>query len=373
VLDCRYETGFWRDRWVRVADPASTAVHVVTDPGDLEAETVAWVRRNLVLTRERPFRLVAFRRPGGSRLLFSLAHLAVDGAGVAAVAHVFAAHLYGVARSAPADARRSVAHALDRLRWYHVPTLARDMVEALAQPLRVLGAAKRERHFPTTPGSASSFRHLTIAAADVDRLKARCRDDGGTVNDILIGALARVAAGRSSGGPVAVVYTMDLRRYAATPRLTAANTSSILTVVVPRGSIGDLPTTVKAVAKITGRQRRRLAGPAFVVLPSLLAAGTPHGILRRLVPGIHPLAVDAPLRRGLVFTNVGRIDDGLAAFGDDIEDLRIIGPNIEGVTVPAVVAFGFRGALHLELFAPPGLADEALGELERELRAALEL
>jgi hypothetical protein len=37
------------------------------------------------------------------------------------------------------------------------------------------------------------------------------------------------------------------------------------------------------------------------------------------------------------------------------------------------VAFGFRGELILELFAAPGLAIEALEELEEELREALEL
>ena len=70
-------------------------------------------------------------------------------------------------------------------------------------------------------------------------------------------------------------------------------------------------------------------------------------------------------------TNVGRIDDGVAAFGDAIERVRIVGPNIRGVSVPAIVAYGFRGELHLELFAPPGLGEGALDELERELRDAL--
>jgi NRPS condensation-like uncharacterized protein len=214
---------------------------------------------------------------------------------------------------------------------------------------------------------------MRVGAADVDRIKARCKDKGASVNDALLAALARVAAGRSSGGPLAVMYTMDLRRYAGSPRLTAANTSSILTAIVPRRAISDLASTAGAVAITTGRQRRGLAGPAFLLGPLALAMGAPHAFARSFMRMLTPILVDLPLRRGLIFTNVGRIDDGLAAFGADIESIRVIGPNISGVDVPAVVAFGFRGELHLELFGAPGLAVEALDDLERELRDALEL
>jgi NRPS condensation-like uncharacterized protein len=116
-----------------------------------------------------------------------------------------------------------------------------------------------------------------------------------------------------------------------------------------------------------------LAGPAFILTPLTLAAGSPHAWARQVTRLLHPVLIDLPLRRGLVFTNVGRIDEGLAAFGEDIERIRVVGPNIEGVPVPAVVAFGYRGELHLQLFGAPGLAPEALVELERELSEALEL
>jgi NRPS condensation-like uncharacterized protein len=166
---------------------------------------------------------------------------------------------------------------------------------------------------------------------------------------------------------------MDLRRYAGAARLTAANTSSILSVILPRRAVSDLGSTAEAVAKITRRQRSGLAGPAFLLTPLALGLGMPHAWARRLTRRLHPLLIDLPLSRGLMFTNVGRIDAGLAAFGADIETVRVIGPNVKGITVPAVVAFGFRGELCLELFAAPGLGELALEELEHELREALEL
>jgi NRPS condensation-like uncharacterized protein len=165
---------------------------------------------------------------------------------------------------------------------------------------------------------------------------------------------------------------MDLRRYTSAPRLVAANASSILTVHVPREATGDLPTAAAAVAEITRRHRRGLAGPAFALTALLMGAGAPHAFVRRIVRALHPALVDAPLARGLVVTNVGKLDEGLRAFGSDVEDIRVIGPDIRGVQVPAVVAFGFRGRLHVELYAAPGIAPAALDEFA-ELRAALEL
>lgn len=373
VLGRCYVPGFWRDRWRVVEGPVGDAVHVHGEPNDLEAETDAWARRPIDSARERPLRLVSFARGQGSRLILSITHLAVDGGGVAAVGHVIGSRLYGQSPSAPVDPRRSVASVLEGLRWYHLPVLARDVAATLALPLKTWTAAKRERHFPKGESQQATWRHLTIAKGDLERIKARCRPAGASVNDALIAALARVAAGRSRHGPLAVMYTMDLRRYAGAPRLTAANTSSILSVIVPREAVSSLESTARAVAKITRRQHGGLAGPAFLLTPLALAFGTPHAWARQLTRLLHPVLIDLPLSRGLVFTNVGRIDHGLSAFGEDIERLRIIGPNMHGVAVPAVVAFGYRGELHLELFGAPGLSPQALEELERELLEALEL
>lgn len=372
VFGRAYEPRFWRDRWRPVDGPLPV---FEVDSCDLEAETERWVRTPIDLTQQRPIRVVSLRDGARTRLLFTVMHLAVDGAGAAAVAHVFGSHLHGVPPALPVDQRRSVQSVLERLRWMHLPVLARDVARSLLQPARTFLAAQRERQYPERPahlahGQQPAWRWLVVSEEHLARLKARC---GTSVNDILVAALAHVAATRSTGGPVAVTYTMDLRRYGERPRLSAANTSSILTAIVPRTGIGDLAQTARAVAKITRGHREGLAGPAFLVAPVLLAAGLPHSLARRLTPWIHPVVVDLPLSRGLLVTNVGRIDHGVAAFGDALEDVRIIGPNLRGIRAPGVIAYGFRGELHLELFSPPNLGNPALDELERELREALEL
>jgi NRPS condensation-like uncharacterized protein len=373
VLGRRYEPGFWRDRWIDVDGPVSDAVHVVDEPNDLEAATANWARRAIDSTRERPLRLVLLRRHEGARLIMSITHLSTDGGGAAAVGHVLGSALYGVPTQAPVDPRRTVRSALSGLRWFHLPVLAKDIAAAFAVPMQIFRAAPRERAFAFDSSEEACWRHLTIEREGLERIKAHCKPAQASINDALVAALARVAAARSSHGPLAVMYTMDLRRYAGSARLTAANTSSIMSVLVPREAVGDLAQTARAVARITQRQQRSFAGPAFLLAPSVLAMGAPHAWVRSAVKMLHPILLELPLQRGLIFTNVGKIDHGLTAFGDDVEDVRIIGPNVAGVDVPAVVAFGFRGALHLELFGAPGLAASGLEDLEKELLAALEL
>ncbi|MEB2311821.1 MAG: hypothetical protein OZ921_18130 [Sorangiineae bacterium] len=375
VLGCVYQPRLVRDRWRPSARPIAELVHVVEGELDLERETIAWARRTLALTRERPLRLVSLPRGAGSRVLVTLSHLAVDGAGMAAVGSVLAAALTGSAPIAEIDPRRDLASSLAALRPWHLPALARDAARALATPLAVLRAAPRERGFPTEPGGASHWRHVRLSPDETARLKARASAEGASLNDAIIAALARVTAGRAApgAGALPILYTMDLRRYAGRPRLVAANTSSILTVFVPRRATVSLDASLAAVARVTGAQRRGLAGPATLLVPHLLGLGLPHALARRVTRLLHPVLIGLPLERGMMLTNVGRLDTGLRALGEDLEDVRIIGPNARGVPIPSVVAHGFRGALHLELYAAPGLASAALDDFERELRDALEL
>jgi NRPS condensation-like uncharacterized protein len=372
VMGCRYEPGLLRDRWRPVGEPIGDAVAIVDAPADLEAETDRRTRA-FEHDRERPFRVAQLGRGEGARLVLGVSHLAVDGAGVAAVGHVFVTALTGRAPAVPVDRRRTIASTLEGLRPWHLPALARGVASTLASPVRAALAGPREQAYPSARGPAPRSRHVVVSPDELARLKAKLAASGATINDALVAALARVGAGRSRRGPALVVYTMDLRRYGRGPRLSAANTSSILLALVPRRATGDLASAARAVAGITRKQQRHLAGPAFVLGAYALGAAAPHAIARRMTRLLHPYLVDMPLRRGLLVTNVGRVDAALESFGDDLEDVRMLGPTLAGVPAPAVVAYGFRGSLRLQILSAPGLAPEAAEELEREIREGLEL
>ncbi|MBL9023366.1 MAG: hypothetical protein JNL21_14295 [Myxococcales bacterium] len=371
VLGHRYEPGFWRDRWVWVDEPISTSLTVVDDC-DVEVETERWAHRPIDATRERQIRLVAIRRgPSRTRLILTVLHLAVDGAGFSAVGHVFGARLYGIEPAAPVDSRRDIWRTLDGLGPHHWLAMPLALLRSLKRPLEQRAAAKRQRDLPRDGRDVPASRHVTIDARDLATIRARL-GSGVSINDLLVAALARVSAERSDGEQVNVLYTMDLRRYRRERGLVAANTSGVLSVVVPRRAATDLATAAKAVSALTSRERDLLAGPAFVLGPMLLGAGLPHALSRSLVGLLAPALVETPLERGLLVTNVGRIDEGVRAFADDLESVRIVGPLVSSFPVPILVAYGFRGQLCLSMFAPPGVGAGALAELESDILRALE-
>ena len=369
VLGCLYEPHFFRDQWVPARSPISEMVHVGTGH-DIESETNEWTERSIDPRHERSLRVVLLPKPEGCRLIFSISHWATDGAGMAAAGHVFGAHLYGIRPALPVEPRRDLRRTLDGLKLRHMPVLARDLASSLLQPWRVWSAGPRNRPYPVGPSDKLFSKQIVIEQATLEALQERCGKHV-RVNDLLVAVVGMVSAKRSSYGPISVLYTMDLRRFSRTPRLSVANVSSILTTMVPREATENLVDAVKAVERATKQHRESLAGPAFLLLPMLLTGPAPHGLMRRMLPAIQPILVDLPVSRGFIFTNVGKLDQGLGPWADDIENLRVVGPNIKGMSAPAIVAFGLRGRIHLELIAPPGLGREALDELESELRDVL--
>jgi NRPS condensation-like uncharacterized protein len=369
VLGCIYEAHFFRDQWVPAHAPVSDMVHVGIQT-DLETDTELWTGRWLDPAHERPFRVVLLPKTDGCRLILSLSHLATDGAGMAAIGHVFGAALYGVPPALPVEPRRDIRRTLDGLGLRHLPVFVRDLANSLLQPLRVWSAGPRSRPYPSDTSGKPFSKQIVIEKSALEALQAKCGKRV-RVNDLLVAVVSMISAKRSWYGPVAVLYTMDLRRFSRTPHLSAANVSSILTTLIPRAATHNIVDAVRAVAEATKRHRESLAGPAFLLLPMLLTGPTPHGLVRQMLPALQPLLVDLPVSRGFIFTNVGKLDDGLGPLANDIVDIRAVGPNIKGISSPAIIAFGLHGRIYLELFAPPGLGAKALDELESELREVM--
>ena len=159
----------------------------------------------------------------------------------------------------------------------------------------------------------------------------RVKAKGGTINDALVAAMCQVLGARTDRGPVTVSYTIDLRRYLARPRLVVANLSSVLLVTLTRDELRSDP--LSAVIAQTRAHRRQMAGLAYILgLQSSLRLA-PHALLRRVFPLLARWFITPGLERGMIMTNIGPMDRGVGFFGDDVRDLRIIGPTLEGVPV----------------------------------------
>jgi len=365
VLGCRYVHGQLRDRWEGVSHPVEEDVHIERVP-EVEAATHSWIERRLTPEGGRQLRIVLLRHPDGSRLLISLTHAAVDGAGSMAVAATLGAHLTGRPQL-PVEARRSLMLPISGLPLKAKAWLPFAVVKETLHPLRMM---KQPAHEAFTGRGPAGWVDLVLDVDETTELKARTKRSGGTVNDALVTALARVAADHVRGDKVWVAYTVNFRRYLGPPpRLLAGNLSGVATVALER-SLAHGPDALPAVVRQTRRHLHRLSALGHLLGLASPVRLLPHPLAHQLVPWMSHLLLRPGLRRGLIVTNVGRIDAGIGAFGDLIKDLRIIGPSADRAPIPTVAAFGLKGRLHLHVHAATG--QEAAGALGRELHAALQ-
>lgn len=365
VLGCRYETRPLRDRWVPLEEPPPL---VVEETADVEAATRRWVLAELNPCRDRPIRLVLLPTEGGCRLVLTLLHIAVDGGGTLAVAQSLAAHLNGHAPDTPVERRRDVLQAFERVRWWSLPLLVAPLLGEVLLPLRLRVLPPRTHPLDVHPAAPPTWTTIRLSAEQTATLKAAAKDGGATMNDALLFALCRVGATYSESGPLWAAFTIDVRRYLARPRRIAANLSAISFVRLPRSRLDD---GLSVVAAETKRQSRRLLGLSYIGAVALALGPLPHALARRVARLLARTSFRLPMQRALAVTNLGRLDEGLAGFGDDLAALRLVGPCVRDAPIPIVVATGLRGGLQLDVYAPAGIGEDGLKTFGGRLTAEL--
>jgi NRPS condensation-like uncharacterized protein len=371
VLGCRYRRRWWRDRWIPWEGDVGDLVHA-NEEDDVDRTTRSWVERGFEIQSEPPFRLARFGHGGVARLIVSLNHMVADGAGALAVANVLASRLYGVEPMAAVGNRRHLTQVLGGVRLRDLPILIGELFREALRPLLILRVERLTRPLPRADGGPRPhWSSVELTGEPAARFAARCRERGATINDGLVGALARVAVSRSRRGPVAVGYTADLRRFLPEPRCLATNLAGVLLAVLPREQLDDPGSAFEAASRVTGAQKRRLLGIGNALLPGFAFGWLPHGprrwfgrwVINRLL---------SYFGRALVLTNIGPMDRALAPFGDDVLQASIVGPFVHGAETPVVTATGFRGALTLNVCASGNLEQGGVAAYSREILAALD-
>lgn len=370
VLGRRLEPRFWRGRWVDPIEDAGVLVQRLDADGDLEAATRAWTHRAIDVEREPPWRLALLEHGDGCRLVVSLHHLVADGAGTLAVTNFFAARLAGEAPFAPPGSERGLFQLLRALRLRDLPTL---LVELAREALRPIGILCIRRHEPPFPTSAEDggprWTTLTLDEERAGRFIEQCHTAEATINDGLVAALMRLAARRKRRGPLAVAYTIDVRRYVPR-RAVVSNLSGATIVSLPRRLVKDAASTLRATSARIGDQKRRLPGLAFNLWPALALGWLPQGLLRlagRVVVG----NIFSYLGRALVLTNIGAVDKYVAPLGDDLLSASMVGPFLGGVNTPVINVTGFRGRLTLQVCGCGHLTQEGLEAYRDEIEDVL--
>jgi NRPS condensation-like uncharacterized protein len=370
VLGSRHERRWWRDRWVALdEDPARRVHHDAIAEDELQRATEAWVARELDVETEAPWRALALTHDAGCRLIVTVHHFVGDGAGALAVANVFLAQLFEQPPRAPAGTDRSLGQIFRGLGLRDLPTVLAELWREAFKPAALIGTAP-VRFAGGSGTGAPRWRTLSFDVGETERFASACRQQDATVNDGLVATLARVKRGEGAGARVGVAYTIDTRRYLPEPVNVVTNLPAVELVALDADDLEHPATAIRAAARCTASQKRRLPGIAYNLLPFLTLWWMPHGAMRR----VGALFIERLLGfvgRVMVLTNLGSLDDHLAPAGEDLLGAHVVGPFVGRVDVPVVTATGFRGTLTLAVGANGRLATSALEDHTLAVRSAL--
>lgn len=366
---------FGHGRPVWIDDPSFTiADHVSTvgcpAPGDEQAllDVVAdTVSRRLAPSRPLwSATLVTGIADGRSALVVVFHHVLADGIGGLAV---LAQLVDGVPlvirqrfprrpprrRDLLIDAWRSRARAILRL------PAEIGRLRAAAAELGVGGGAHPPRCSLNRP--TGKDRVLAVAHADLGAVRAAAHAQGGTVNDVVVtavaGALRAVLAGRGEAIDRLVVSVPVSARRHATAEL--GNQVGVIPVEVPAG--GDQVRRLAAVAGITRRRKTRAPGSSAVLIAPVFRVLAKIGVYQWFVN-----------RQRLVNTFVSNLhgpEHRLSFLGARVVDVIPVS-GISGNITVAFVALSYAGTLNITAVADPDRCPD-LKDLADELRRELQV
>ncbi|MDR1808608.1 MAG: hypothetical protein LBR33_11975 [Propionibacteriaceae bacterium] len=272
LLATRFQSGFWRCRWVaqpslshdwlRVApagggsggsgDSGSSGGPACFEAvGPFEAAVAAAFAGGLDVTAGPQVRVTLVRGPEGDSLVLLVSHQAMDAAGLKDFMTEFGRLYTAIARG-------------------QTPRPAPPQTRSLTPILRTLPWRRRLRLLPTAPNSRGRDRSpgieraagpgrtvvVRIGEADFAAARRAAKALGGTVNHLLLAVAGRAACARAGLDHVDLPFTVDLRQFApATAQFGPTNLVANAWARVP-GS-GSLPDAVRAVAAGTADVRER--------------------------------------------------------------------------------------------------------------------
>ena len=297
---------FWAD------DPAFDLRHHVRQrpcppPGDERAllEVAAAVTGE-PLPRSRPLWSATFvtgLAGGSTGLVIVMNHVLADGIGGLAVLARLVDEVPGLppghpqAAGFPVPAPRARTLAADawagRARRLTHPARS---VRTIRQGLAELGGARPPRRLPPTSLNRPTGpqRRLDVVAADLAAVRDLGHAHGGTVNDVILaaiaGALRALLASRGEQLDLVTASVPVSARQAATGGQ-LGNQVGVMPVTLPTS--GDLAARVTQIAAITRERKTAARGTSAAVLGTTVPAAGPH----RTAPLVHqPPAADSHLR-----------------------------------------------------------------------------
>ena len=368
---------FWAD------DPAFDLRHHVRQlpcppPGDQRALlAVAAAVTGAPLPRSRPLWSATFvtgLADGGTGLVIVMNHVLADGIGGLAVLARLVDESPGLPPGHPERARFPVpapgARTLaadawtDRARRLAHPA---SSVRTIRQGLAELGGTRPPRSLPATSLNRPTGpqRRLDVIAADLAAVRDLGHAHGGTVNDVILaaiaGALRALLASRGEQLDLVTASVPVSARQAATGGQ-LGNQVGVMPVTLPAG--GDLAARLTRIAAITRERKRAARGTSAAVLGPPFRLLAPTGLLRWYVNRqrlIHTFA-----------TNLRGPAEPLTFAGAPVQAVIPI-PNTTGNVTVTFAALSYAGTLRITVLSDPSrMPDVAVltAALRQELGSA---
>jgi NRPS condensation-like uncharacterized protein len=344
------------------------------DPDDLDRAREQLLSRVPSLERPGPFSLLLAHSGDGDVIVLNLHHAAGDGLSalrlLGSIARAYAGEDDPVPEIDPLELRDVSA--------LTAPGSAKERFDRGRAGLDYLsrGVSTPTRIAPqganTQPGYGFSF--LTFQAPDVERLSA-LRSDGATINDVLLGGLARTVnrwneQHDTANGTIYLMMPINLRP-AAWRQEIVGNFASYVSVRVGSRDQTTLETAIQAAAAST---RHIKDGSIAGLIIDLFGAPTllPTSLKRRmqdLIPLTGNVLVDTA-----VLSNLGRIDS-VPHLGDagSVRELWFSPPGRMplGASLGAATVDGrlFLTLRHRHALLDPAAANQFLATFKQELLA----
>ena len=371
VLGCRYETRFFRDRWVPDSSPVDSVIHCEESGEDSRQVWLEhWVNQPIDPTCTRPLRVVQRKSSTGATLLISVAHAASDGAGIIAFVHELACSLCGAPSRAETSPERGIRQLVRALSGRQLAALPAGVVQEGLRPLKLARLADRRRPAATSGSRASRVKTIVLEGPAYEAFRRSCTAVGATINDGLAAVMAQLGTTQSDAA-VPIYYTANLRRVMDAPKAIAGNLSGGEVMLLAPDALGSLSEAARAAASVTSVTKSGAPGLGLVVFQWLTVGWLPHALLRNLaVPQLAASSLSL-FRKSLVLTNCGALDRYLEPFGSDLLAASVMGPFADAFPVPVVVTTGLRSSLTLQICVGSGFPEQELEQFAEQLTQLL--
>lgn len=373
ILQCKYVKGALFDHWL--PDPALTSSSIAAVEkleGSLEEATLDFIHEPMDPERAPAWRVKLLASGNSSRLIIKVLHAMADGAGALTIVREFGSYLTGQKQeSSPIAMNRGMWQVLRAVRLQDIPALLWESLGELVRPLVIpfitpeqLPPAKAEAEM------REQYLELVIAGEEFLALKERCSRLNCTVNDALLAALAEVVKESTEREIICILFTADLRKYLPAKRPVVGNLSGGNILALRRSRLSGLEQTARMVAQKTGELKSRIPGLQLILFQLFSYGLLPHSIIRAATSQVAKY-FDQVIRRTLLFTNIGPMDEYLAPYGKMARSACVIGPCFRQLTSPVFVATGFRDSLTIQACSWNDLPLEKVDRLNRLLRRQL--